>query len=162
MIHYNPPVWKSYWCRIKDKKCGLSASWRRTLSLNFDGTRRHFVSLPHSSRSLGSKAAQDFMSWAILVTACITSPTDVSEISDSRSCWSPPVIMCDDPAVTWSCGKYVRQYQCRRQMHQHPPAHAYHLPHPIRSSPPPFLSLLPYGAAALISPLSLFPPGYCV
>lgn len=159
MIHYNPPVWKSYWCRIKDKKCGLSASWRRrTLSLNFDGTRRHFVSLPHSSRSLGSK-------FRVLGNPCHS----LYHLTD-RCQWNqwqpimliPPVIMCDDPAVTWSCGKYVRQYQCRRQMHQHPPAHAYHLPHPIRSSPPPFLSLLPYWAAALISPLSLFPPGYCV
>lgn len=38
------------------------------------------------------------------------------------------VIMCDDPAVTRSCGKYVRQYHRRGQMHQRATAHVYHLP----------------------------------
>lgn len=50
-----------------------------------------------------------------------------------------PVIMCDDPAVTRSCGKYVHQYCRRGQMHQRTPAHAYHLPpNPsLLNSPPP-------------------------
>lgn len=50
---------------------------------------KRFVIVAQITRSLGqcgSTHAQDLMSGAILVTACITSPTDVSEISDSRSC----------------------------------------------------------------------------
>ena len=59
----------------------------------------------------------------------------------------PPVTMCYDPAVTQSCGKYVCQYHCRRQLHQHPPAHAHHLPH----SNPSLIVLLPIFLCELLS-----------
>lgn len=79
----------------------------------------------------------------------------------------PPVIMCDDPAVTRSCGKYVRQYHRRRQIPAYPcpclpPAPTSLLPSPSSSLllTPSFLyELLPF---LLISPLSLSPPGYCM
>lgn len=57
----------------------------------------------------------------------------------------PSLIMCDDPTVTRSCGKYVRQYYRRRQMHQHTPTKAHHLPLVPRS---PSFTLIPLWAAA--------------
>lgn len=66
----------------------------------------------------------------------------------------PPVITCYDPAVTRSSGKYVRQYRCRRQMHQHPLPMLTTCPHP---PPPPKSFLLLRRAASLISSLTPFP-----
>lgn len=47
-----------------------------------------------------------------------------------------PVIMCDDPAETRSCGKYVRRRHRHGQMHQCAPARAHHLPQKSPFLPP--------------------------
>lgn len=70
----------------------------------------------------------------------------------------PPVIMCDDPAVTRSCGKYVRQYHRRRQMHQILlPMPTTCPPDPSSLHPPPPCSFLPPRAAAFSLDLSIKP-----
>ena len=57
---------------------------------------------------LGLKSCSSLVSGMSRVTACPTSAADVSE-SETADHADPAVITCDDPAVTQSCGKYVRQ-----------------------------------------------------
>lgn len=119
-------------------------------------TRRHFV-FPSSLGLRGWRAAEGSVPGTIFVTACVTSPTDVRKISDSRSRWSPcnHVLWSRRDTGLWEICPSVPLPQADAPAS---PAHAHHLPPQILPPPPVscFLDLF-------INPLSLLVvPTWCV